>query len=195
LPLDASAAKAIAASALVFSLAWLVRPAMIRRLGLRTRPDADAAGVSILLVLVAVCLLAWIANPFVALLLLPALYLWLLLLSPQLRARRAAAFALVAIGVTPIVLLVSSYAQELGLGPGQVAWTAILLLAGGHVGVLAATAHPKVRLQRVAAAIFAYKAPPLPAPWLDGSTEITIRGPLTYAGPGSLGGTESALRR
>jgi hypothetical protein len=25
--------------------------------------------------------------------------------------------------------------------------------------------------------------------------EITIRGPLSYAGPGSLGGTESALRR
>jgi hypothetical protein len=24
---------------------------------------------------------------------------------------------------------------------------------------------------------------------------ITMRGPLTYAGPGSLGGTESALRR
>jgi hypothetical protein len=25
--------------------------------------------------------------------------------------------------------------------------------------------------------------------------EITIRGPMSYAGPGSLGGTESALRR
>jgi hypothetical protein len=25
--------------------------------------------------------------------------------------------------------------------------------------------------------------------------EITIRGPLSYAGPGSLGGTQSALRR
>jgi hypothetical protein len=24
---------------------------------------------------------------------------------------------------------------------------------------------------------------------------VTVRGPLTYAGPGSLGGTESALRR
>jgi len=24
---------------------------------------------------------------------------------------------------------------------------------------------------------------------------ITVRGPVTYAGPGSLGGTESALRR
>jgi hypothetical protein len=29
----------------------------------------------------------------------------------------------------------------------------------------------------------------------DDSTEITIRGPAYYAGPGSLGGTESALRR
>ena len=28
-----------------------------------------------------------------------------------------------------------------------------------------------------------------------GETVVTIRGPLTYAGPGSLGGTESALRR
>ena len=24
---------------------------------------------------------------------------------------------------------------------------------------------------------------------------VTVRGPVTYAGPGSLGGTESALRR
>jgi hypothetical protein len=29
----------------------------------------------------------------------------------------------------------------------------------------------------------------------DEPLEITIRGPLGYAGPGSLGGTESALRR
>jgi hypothetical protein len=26
-------------------------------------------------------------------------------------------------------------------------------------------------------------------------TPITVRGPMSYAGPGSLGGTESALRR
>jgi hypothetical protein len=28
-----------------------------------------------------------------------------------------------------------------------------------------------------------------------GAGAVTIRGPLGYAGPGSLGGTESALRR
>ena len=27
------------------------------------------------------------------------------------------------------------------------------------------------------------------------TTQITVRGPVSYAGPGSLGGTESALRR
>jgi hypothetical protein len=29
----------------------------------------------------------------------------------------------------------------------------------------------------------------------DGAVPITVRGPAGYAGPGSLGGTESALRR
>jgi hypothetical protein len=195
LPLDGSAAKAIVASALVLSLAWLARPALMRRLAPGARPDSDAAGVSILAVLVAACLLAWMANPFVALLLLPALYLWLFLVSPELRARRGAAPALVAIGLAPIILLVAFYAQQLGLGPGQVAWTAILLLAGGHVGVLAAALWSVIFGCAVAAAIFAHRAPrALPVPWPDGA-EITIRGPLTYAGPGSLGGTESALRR
>jgi hypothetical protein len=195
LPLDGSAAKAIVASALVLSLAWLVRPALMRRLAPGARPDSDAAGASILLVLVAVCLLAWIANPFVALLLLPALYLWLFLVSPELRARRGAAPALVAIGLAPIILLVAFYAEELGLGPGQVAWTTILLLAGGHIGVLAAALWSVTFGCAVAAAVFTHKAPAaLPVSLPDGA-QITIRGPLTYAGPGSLGGTESALRR
>jgi hypothetical protein len=185
LPLDGSAAKAIVASALVLSLAWLVRPTLMRRLAPGARPDSDAAGVSILLVLVALCLLAWIANPFVALLLLPALYLWLFLVSPEL----------VAIGLAPIILLVAFYAQQLGLGPGQVVWTAILLLAGGHIGVLAAALWSVTFGCAVAAAIFAHKAPrAVPVSWPDGA-QITIRGPLSYAGPGSLGGTESALRR
>jgi hypothetical protein len=34
-----------------------------------------------------------------------------------------------------------------------------------------------------------------PAAAEPGEPVITMRGPLTYAGPGSLGGTESALRR
>ena len=33
------------------------------------------------------------------------------------------------------------------------------------------------------------------APQVDPAAPITVRGPQGYAGPGSLGGTESALRR
>jgi hypothetical protein len=29
----------------------------------------------------------------------------------------------------------------------------------------------------------------------EGPQDVTVRGPVSYAGPGSLGGTESALRR
>jgi hypothetical protein len=29
----------------------------------------------------------------------------------------------------------------------------------------------------------------------DAEAHVTVRGPTSYAGPGSLGGTESALRR
>ena len=36
---------------------------------------------------------------------------------------------------------------------------------------------------------------PVAQPPRGSGTMFTIRGPLTYAGPGSLGGTESALRR
>jgi hypothetical protein len=152
--------------------------------------------ISLLLVLLGVCLVAWAATPYTALLFLPALYLWLLLDFAQLRARPAAALALVAIGIAPIILLISFYAQQLGLSPGQVAWGALLLLAGGHVGVPLAALWSLASGCAVAAGVFALRAPALPAvPSLHGSREITIRGPLTYAGPGSLGGTESALRR
>ena len=63
-----------------------------------------------------------------------------------------------------------------GLGlPALVAWC---LLAGALVCVLSVVRHrgPLARAE-----------PPEPGP--------RIRGPVTYAGPGSLGGTESALRR
>jgi hypothetical protein len=129
-------------------------------------------------------------------LLVPALYLWLLLLSPELRSRPGGTIALVAIGVAPFVLLVSFYAHQLGLGPGQMAWTGVLLLAGGHVGIPAAALWSLGLGCAVGAGVFALKAPAAaPVRLHDGSAKITIRGPISYAGPGSQGGTESALRR
>jgi hypothetical protein len=196
LPFDWAAARALLAVGLVLALAWLLWPMLLRRLRLRARPDADAAGIAMLLVLLAVCLIVVAVNPFAALLLLPALHLWLLVVSPELRPRALAALALVAIGLAPLALVVLFYAHQLGLNPGQVAWAGLLLFAGGQIGVPAAMLWSLAFGCAAATTMLALRAPASSiGPALDDRHEITIRGPISYAGPGSLGGTESALRR
>jgi hypothetical protein len=193
---DGTAVALLAVVALTFVLAWLAWATLLRRRGWDVRPDPDVAGLSMLLVLGAVSVVVWIANPYAALLLVPALHLWLLLASPELRPARLGSAALVAVGLLPLGLVVAFYAHQLGFGPVSLAWAAFLLLAGGGVGI-AAVLLWSVALGCAAAAVMLVPATgrvtdeQLP-PELK---EITIRGPLTYAGPGSLGGTESALRR
>ncbi|HLM85059.1 MAG TPA: hypothetical protein VK272_02595 [Solirubrobacteraceae bacterium] len=195
LPFDATAATAVVAVVLTFALAWLLWAALVRRLGWGVRPASQAAGVSMLVVVLALAALTWVGNPFTALLALPALHLWLVLASPRLRPSRLGSLALVALGVLPLALLVLFYAHELGLGVGGMAWTAVLLLAGGHVGLGSAILW-SVGFGCVAAAIMLAVQPRRERAGVQAPEEIevTIRGPMSYAGPGSLGGTESALR-
>jgi len=186
----------VLAVGLVLALAWLLWPALMRRLGLAVRPSSDTAGLAMLLVLLAVTVLVWAINPFTALLLLPATHLWLLVVSPELRPRPPAALLLVALGLLPLMLFVSFYAHQLGFGPGGLAWTAVLLFASGSVGLGAAVLWSIAAGCAVACAMVALVPSARPASSRPGApSEVTIRGPLSYAGPGSLGGTESALRR
>jgi hypothetical protein len=196
LSFDGSAARAVVAVLLVFALAWLVWPMLLRRFGLGVRPESDAGGVAMLLVLLPVAVVVWILDPFTALLLLPALHVWLLIVSPELRPRPPAAIALVLVALLPLALLVSFYAHQLGLGPGRAAWMAVLLLAGGHLGVPGALLW-SLALGCAAATVMLSlsRRSSTVGPADDDTSEVTIRGPLSYAGPGSLGGTESALRR
>ena len=196
LSFGASAATTVVAVALALALAWLLWPMLVRRLGLGARPSSDAAGVGMLLVLLPLAVVVWIANPLAALLLLPGMHLWLLIASPELRPRPLAALGLVGAAFLPLALLVAFYAEQLGLGPGRVAWMAVLLVAGGHVGFPAALLWT-LSLGCAAATVMLSLTLGSPALGSGGQDddEITIRGPLSYAGPGSLGGTESALRR
>ncbi|HEX3510745.1 MAG TPA: M28 family peptidase [Solirubrobacteraceae bacterium] len=196
LGLGATALTLIVAAALTFALAWLLWRMLLDRLAFGTRPDPDVAGLSVLLVVVPLALLAWVGNPYQALLLVPAAHLWLVLASPELRPRRIGSLALVLAGALPLALLIAFYAHQLRLGAGTLGWSAVLLLAGGHVGFGSAVLWSLGFGSLVAAAMVAL-APRRAAPELRGGEhiEVTIRGPLSYAGPGSLGGTESALRR
>ncbi len=206
LPGGVVALETVLAPMLVLVLAWLAWPATVRRLGLRPRADDDAGGLALSIVLLCVTLVVFVFNPFTALLLVPALHLWLLLASPELRdsgrpAHRLGLLALVALGLVPLVLLAAFYARQLALDPGAFLHAAVLLFAGGFFGIpalvlwclafgcLAAATLVAVGSSRAASSPFA-------GPEEGGEgVPITVRGPLSYAGPGSLGGTESALRR
>lgn len=208
LPLDARALEALLATALVLVLTWLGWPALMRALGLPVLPRGDAASLALLLVLGGVAVVVWVRDPLTALLLAPALNLWLVFVSPAwvagprgVGAARLQALALVALGVVPLALLVASYAAQLDLGPGGVVHTALLLLAGGRIGA-GGTLLWSVAFGCLAGVLLLALAPAPPEnPRIGGPDDgfgergpITVRGPLSYAGPGSLGGTESALR-
>jgi len=190
-----TALTAVLAVALTFALAWLLWTSVLHRLRWQVRPDPDIAGLPIVLVLVAVDLFVWLLNPFTALLAIPATHAWLLLAEPDLRPRRLGSLGLLAIGALPLLLLIAFYAEDLGLGPGGVAWTGVLLLAGMHVAFGSALLWSLALGCLAAAAMLAWRSPDRVDPESPPELEVTIRGPLSYAGPGSLGGTESALRR
>jgi hypothetical protein len=182
-----------ASTLVVWGLSWaLLRPWLTRRIGVRGSPAAGGAGAAIGALLVLLTLAVWVANPYAAAVLLPAAHAWLFLGSPGTRLRGWAAALALAVGAVPPLLLGFHYSRALGENPLELLWSGFLAVAGGHfrlgtgvvfslwAGCFAGLLFALRARRRVAAA-----APPEP---------INTRGPITYAGPGSLGGTESALR-
>jgi Peptidase family M28 len=196
LPFGARAAIAVVALVLSFALAWLLWGMLIRRLGWSVRPEPEVAGLALALVLLVIGTIAWLGSPVTALLALPALHLWLMLAAPELRPRRTVSLALVVLGLAPLLLVIVFYARQLGFGGLDVVWSGVLLLAGGHIGFGSAVLWSAALGCAAGAAMVAAEALPAAVglPALE-QVDVTIRGPRSYAGPGSLGGTESALRR
>ena len=195
---DGSVVEATLATAFVFALALLAWPALTRRLALPLRPSADGAALAVLLVLLAVALLTWTFNPFACLLLVPALHLWLVALGPGRRSEpqaRALAYGAIVLGALPLLLLALAYARELGLGVGGLAESVVLTFAGGQLGPLGVLAWSVALGCLFVVLLLAPATDTIAAPGTGDWPELATRGPASYAGPGSLGGTESALRR
>jgi hypothetical protein len=193
LPPQAAGLIAIALAAL---LAWLVaRPMLLR--ALQEEPHdagSPAAACSVLLVLCGVTALIWVGNPYAAALLVPALHLWLFSLLPELRPRRIVGLGIVALGLVPFAVLIAVITAAFGLGPVDTAWFGLLLVAGGHASPLSWVLWSIVASCVAGAITVAWRGrrrvePP------RGPGAISVRGPMGYAGPGSLGGVESSLRR
>jgi hypothetical protein len=169
---------------------WLVGPRRDELAGLGA--SRAGAACAVMLVLCLASLAIWVANPFAALMLVPALHLFLWIVVPDVRLPAPVTVVMLLAALAAPALVLATYASTLGLGPFQAAWSGVLLLAGGGLGVVYALFWCVVLGCTFSVIVIALQAAREPRPE---DAPVTIRGPVTYAGPGSLGGTESAIRR
>jgi Peptidase family M28 len=195
LPLDGPALAVLGGVAVAMMLALLLARWLAARPDPSLKlPDQPGAGVAVALGVNAGALLLWLVNPFAGLLAVPAAHLWLLaaLLRP-LPARRAR-LALVAVGLLPLLLVTLYYLFALRLDPLSGAWYLLMLVTGHSVGLPSALLACLLGGTACAAIELVWRTPAALEP-LPGKEGPSIYGPGQYAGPGSLGGTSSALRR
>lgn len=184
---------AMAGAVVVAAVAWAgLRPLALRALGLRGSPAAGGPAGAMVVALGAVVVLAWATNPHLALLLVPAAHAWLLVAAPEARMPAPVAVLAVLAALLPPLAALAVTLGALGGGPADWPWTATQLLAGGHVSALAVVAGAVLIACAIAALTVVVGRARAEAAVAD--RQVT-RGPSSYAGPGSLGGTESALRR
>ena len=194
LPLSASEAVALASVVLALAAAVLVARVLVRpRRAARGNPAAGAAAAAVGAIVCGVAFAVWVVNPYAAALLVPAAHLWLLVGAPQTRMRGALGWMALGAGLLAPALVLVAEAQALRLDPLALARLWLVATAGGHVsmwsalavgalcGCVAALVRVLLARRRIVAATPAERP--------------RTRGPGSYAGPGSLGGTESALRR
>jgi len=193
-PLTAWGIVLLVVLAILIAIGWLFgRRVVVRRLPRLDRPSDPGAGAAVALLTCLGGLGVWALDPFTALFFLPAVHLW----SAAAVAARPRTGLLLAMGglVLPLTAAIF-YLSRLALDPLGGLWYGVLLVAGGQASLLASLlacvlVGAFLSLLAVLAARAGQEAVTPPPGGRDGR----LRGPVTYAGPGSLGGTGSALRR
>jgi hypothetical protein len=196
LPLDGPALAVLAVVVGVVAASWLV---LRRFAGPTARRIAEApgsgAGVAVTLALVAGALALWLIDPFAALVAAPAVHCWMLATLVDPPPARRTRFGLIAAGLVLPLLLAVYQLFVLGLDPLGGAWYLLMLIVGGQVGVGAVVVGALFTTVFVSVVAIARRAGEAPGGSGGEPVAPRTRGPLSYAGPGSLGGTDSALRR
>ena len=192
LPVSAAGAAALASVILLLVLAWALHAAVRSRSRLRGAPEPVGAAAALLLTGTAVAALLWIENPYSAVLLVAPLHLWLIVLTRERGRGLLGGAVYTLLSLAPLIAALAIVATALHTEPLALSWTLLMAAAGG--GISAYT----LLLASLAAGVFVAAAALLLRPRAPAATErveITMRGPLRYAGPGSLGGTPSGLHR
>jgi hypothetical protein len=194
-PLDAAALAVLAVVSAATALLFVgLRRVVVARDPELADPSAPGAACATSLVLGATVLVLWAVNPYAALVMVPAAHLWMLAtLVRPLPTRRARAL-LVGGGLLPPVLVGLYYLVRLSMDPFTGAWYLLLLVTGHSVGLITALIGCAL-LALLSAVVAIARAGPDEGKTPAVEKRTPVYGAGSHAGPGSLGGTESALRR
>jgi hypothetical protein len=195
--LNGTALSGLIATSFTAALVWI----FMRTLGLRRGEVAAApsAGCAVSLVMAAVAMPIAVLNPFAALVLVPAVHLWMLATLTEVRVRPS--LVMVAIGLVPVLAVIAYLLWRLGLSPPAGAYYVLLLVTGNQTGLLTTLACVvllAVTLSVCAILIAQVRRGEPDAGRRDGPPEPPrprIFGPGGHAGPGMLGGTQSGAGR
>jgi hypothetical protein len=197
--LDSAAIVTLALVAVAIALSWLLlRSRVIRRAGqLPATPAAPGAACVVSLVFVFAAIAMWLVDPYMALLAVPAVHLWMLATQTEVRPRTA--LTLLLVGFLPALFLATSYLVRLDMDPLHGLWYLSLLVTGGALGFTTAVLGcVLLGIAASTAAIVRARAKEgigVPPPPEERPPGPAVFGPGGHAGPGMLGGTKSALKR
>jgi hypothetical protein len=183
---------ALVSIGLLFILAWVLRTAARARADRHGPPDPVGAAAALLIVTTATAALLWLANPYTAALLIIPAHVWLVVLTREHERAPSLGALCLAVSLVPLAAAVGLLCGALHVEPLALSWTLVLAIAGGTLSPYGLLLASLTAGSIVAAAALLLRRGGVGR---DDRAEVTVRGPLSYAGPGSLGGTESALRR
>jgi hypothetical protein len=208
--LDTAAISALAGTAFAVALAWILgRSSVIRRAATLPDPSAPGAACVASLAFALLCTALVVTNPYAALLLVPALHLWMLGTLTEVGARGGA--VMFALGLLPVAGVAIYYLWRLELGPLDGAWYLFLLVTGNQTGVLttACLVALAALAGSVAAILWARLRHGTPGGGgergprgggrrrgrPDDTPQPSIFGPGGHVGPGAIGNARSTLGR
>lgn len=194
-PLDGAALGVLGGLLVAMLLAFLLARWLAARPDPRlTEPAGPGAAVALALALSVGCLLLWALNPYAGLLAVPAAHLWMLAVLPRPLPRRRTRLVMIGVGLLPALLVAVYYLFALSLDPLEAAWYLVLLVTGDSVGLAMALVGCLLLGAACGTAELGWRTPEEEEP-SPGGRLPSVYGPGSYAGPGSLGGTRSALDR
>jgi hypothetical protein len=192
-PLNLAALAVLAALGGAVAGLWVgLRRVAVRSDSRLAQPAAPGAAVATALVIASTLLILWFVNPYATLVLVPAAHLWMLATLVDPPPTRRARALLIAGGLLPPLLVAGYYLLRLSMDPITGAWYLVLLVTGHSVGLITALIGC-VLFGVLGAVVVIARAREEPPRTVE--ERQPVYGPGAHAGPGSLGGTESALRR